>query len=164
MQRLLPCLVALVAISSPVLSQNAPAKASTPAVDNAKALEEFRADLQAARADLLAKNISLTAAEAAKFWPLYEKYQAEQNTIVDAQLEGIEEYLSGYAKLDDAKALAFIDVQMKRDEAMSALRRKWLAEFQTVVSATTAARVIQIDRRVSQALQVALSSRLPLVR
>jgi hypothetical protein len=164
MRRLLPILVALVATSVPALSQNAPAKPGPSAADTAKALEELRADLQAKRADVLAKNISLSADQAAKFWPLYEKYQAEQNGIVDAQLKGVQEYAANYDKLDDAKALAFIDVQLKRDEAMVALRRKWLPEFQKVVPTTTAVRVIQIDRRLSQAMQVVLSSQLPLIR
>jgi len=153
-----------------VFSQSAPAKqapAATPAAtpaDTAEALEELRGDLQAKRADVMAKNISLSADQAAKFWPLYEKYQAEQNAIIDAQLKGVKAYADKYDHLDDAGALAFIDTLMKRDEAMVALRRKWLPEFQKVVPTTTAVRVIQIDRRLSQAMQVVLSSQLPLVR
>jgi Spy/CpxP family protein refolding chaperone len=170
MRRLLPFVVAFAATSTPVFSQNAPAKqapAATPATapaDTARALEELRGDLQAKRADIMAKNISLSADQAAKFWPLYEKYQAEQNAIIDAQLKGVKEYAEKYEHLDDAGALAFIDVQMKRDEAMVALRRKWLPEFQKILPTTTAVRVIQIDRRLSQAMQVVLSSQLPLVR
>ena len=163
MRRLLPFLVVLVATSAPVFSQSAPAKAATPPADPAKAMEEMRADLQAQRADLMAKNISLTAAEAAKFWPMFEKFQTEQNVIIDAQLKAIREYSDKYKTLDDAAALAYVDSFLKRDEQMTALRRKWLPEFQKVVSAGTAARVIQIDRRLGQAAQVMLSSQIPLV-
>jgi Spy/CpxP family protein refolding chaperone len=164
MRRLLPILVAFVATSAPVFSQDAPATPAPTPADTAKALAELRGDLQAKRADLMAKNISLSADQAAKFWPLYEKYQAEQNAIIDTQLKGVKEYADKYDHLDDAAALAFIDAQMKRDEAMVALRRKWLPEFQKVLPTTTAVRVIQIDRRLSQAMQVVLSSQLPLVR
>src|SRR5947207_3164772 len=135
MRPLLPFLVVFAATSLPVFSQNPPASkpAAAPA-DTAKTLEEVRGDLQAQRADLMAKNISLSAAEAAKFWPLYEKFQSEQNAIIDAQLKGVQEYAANYENMDDAKSLAFIDVQLKRDEAMVALRRKWLPQFQKVVS------------------------------
>ena len=163
MRRLLPFLVVLVATSAPVFSQNAPAKAATPPEDPAKAMAEMRADLQAQRADLMAKNITLSAAEAAKFWPLFEKFQAEQNVIIDAQLKGIKEYSDKYQTLDDAAALTYVDSFLKRDEQMTALRRKWLPEFKKVVSGGTAARVIQIDRRLGQAAQVMLSSQIPLV-
>lgn len=164
MRRVLPLLVAVMAASIPSFSQNSPAKAQPSAADITKALEELRGDMQAKRSDLLAKNISLSAEQAAKFWPLYQKYQTEQNAIVDAQLKGVQEYGANYDKLDDARSLAFMDVMLKRDEEMVALRRKWLPEFQKVVPTPTAVRVIQIDRRVSNALQVMLSSQLPLVR
>ena len=65
--------------------------------------------------------------------------------------------------LDSAAALAYMDALLKRDEAMTTLRRKWLPEFQKVVPAATAVRVIQIDRRLSNAMQVMLSSQIPLV-
>ena len=167
MRHLLPFLVALVA-TAPVFSQNAPAKPAAPntpsQADTARGIEEVRADAQAQRADIMAKNLSLSAAEAAKFWPMYEKFQAEQNAIIDAQLKGIKEYSDKYKTLDDAASLAYVDSLLKRDEAMTALRRKWLPEFQKVVSGGTAARAIQIDRRLSNAMQVVLSSQLPLVR
>ena len=165
MRRLLPFVVAFVA-TAPVFSQNAPATAAKPAAEpanEAKAMADFRADLQAKRADVMAKNISLSADQAAKFWPLYEKYQTEQNAIIDAQLKGTKEFVDHYENLDEAHAKAYLDVLMKRDEAMLALRRKWLPEFEKVVPATTAVRVIQIDRRLSNVGQVVLSSQVPLV-
>ena len=167
MRTLVPLLVACVAISAPAFSQNAagaPAKPAAAPADPAKAMEDFRGDLQAKRADIMAKNISLSADQAAKFWPLYEQYQAEQNGIIDAQLKGTQEYADHYDTLDDAHALAYIEMLMKRDEAMAALRRKWLPEFQKVVPTTTAVRVIQIDRRLSTIGQAILSSQVPLVR
>ena len=162
MRRLLPILVAFVA-TAPVFSQNAPAAPAAP-VDEAKALAEFRADLQAKRADIMAKNITLSADQAAKFWPMFEKYQTEQNMIIDAQLKGTRDFVDHYANLDEAHAKAYLDVLMNRDEAMLELRRKWLPEFQKVVPVTTAVRVIQIDRRLSNVGQVLLSSQVPLVR
>ena len=168
MRRLLPVLLVFAAASAPVFCQTAPAApAPAPAAssaDTARAIEEIRADAQAQRADIMAKNISLSADQAAKFWPMYQKYQAEQNVIIDAQLKSIKQYSDKYKTLDDAASLAYVNDLLKRDEAMSALRRKWLPEFQKVVSGGTAARVIQIDRRLSNAMQVVLSSQIPLVR
>jgi hypothetical protein len=159
MRRLISSFAAVMILSGAAFAQTAPSAAEV-----SKALDELRADLQTLRADVLAKNITLTAAEAAKFWPLYEKYQAEQNVIIDEQLKGIKAYAADYDKMNDAKALAYLDTLLKRDEAMVALRRKWLPQFQKVVSPSTAVRVIQIDRRLSQAVQVDLSSQIPLIR
>ena len=127
-------------------------------------LKGFRADLQANRTDLIAKNVPLTADQAAKFWPLYQKYQAEQSAIIDEQLKGVQQYVAKYETLDDAAALAWIKALFDRDNRMNALRQKWLPSFQEVLPARLAARVIQIDRRLSMVQQMEISSRVPLVR
>jgi Spy/CpxP family protein refolding chaperone len=152
--------LAIVAISLSAHAQTA----SPTSAETTKAMEEVRADLQAQRADLLAKNISLTSDQASKFWPLYEKYQAEQNKIIDAQLKGIQNYAANYDKLDDANAVAFLNAEITRDESMAGLRRKWLPQFQKVIPTTTAVRVIQIDRRLSQVAQLKIAMSVPLVR
>jgi hypothetical protein len=157
MHRLVSCLAVVATLAGT-------ASAQTPASDVSKALDELRANLQAVRADVIAKNVTLSAAEAAKFWPMYEKYQAEQSVIMDAQFKGIKEYAANFENMDDARALAYIDSLLKRDEAMTALRRKWLPEFSKVVRPSTAVRVIQIDLRLGQSAQVDISSQVPLIR
>lgn len=172
MPRFWTCLLIAGAISIPVVTETAwpntrttaSSQSAAAAADITKTLEDYRTDLQTKRADLLAKNITLSATEAARFWPLYEKFQVEQNEILDAQLKGTQDYVANYEKLDDAKALSYLNVLLARDESMAALRRKYLPEFQKVVSTPTAVRVIQIDRRVSLLAQLELSSHLPLVR
>jgi Spy/CpxP family protein refolding chaperone len=142
--------------------QQAPqAGAAAPSVD--EALKSMRADLQSTRADIMAKNITLTAEQAAKFWPVFEKYQKEQNVIMDEQLKSIQKYADSYQTLDDAGALALVTALLDRDAKMTALRTHWLGEFQKVVPANIAARAIQIDRRLSNLAQIQISSQIPLV-
>jgi Spy/CpxP family protein refolding chaperone len=126
-------------------------------------LTAFRADMQSSRADIMAKNLSLTADQAAKFWPVFNAYQKEQNVIMDEQLKGIQQYVAGYDSLDDAAALALMKAHLDRDAKMNALRQKWLGEFQKVLPGKLAARAMQIDRRLSLVTQVELASRIPLI-
>jgi len=126
-------------------------------------LKAVREDLQGQRADIMAKNLTLTSAEASKFWPVFEKYQKEQNAIMDEQLRGIQRYIENFDKLDDASALALINAHLDKDAKAAALRRQWLGEFQKVVSAKQAARVIQIDRRLSLEQQLVYTSKIPLI-
>jgi Spy/CpxP family protein refolding chaperone len=126
-------------------------------------LTAFRADMQSSRADIMAKNLSLTADQAAKFWPVFNAYQKEQNVIMDEQLKGIQQYVAGYDSLDDAAALSLMKAHLDRDAKMNALRQKWLGEFQKVLPGKLAARAMQIDRRLSLVAQVELASRIPLI-
>jgi hypothetical protein len=54
-------------------------------------LVAVRADLQGERAEIIAKNLTLTSEQATKFWPLFQSYQNEQNLIMDDQLKGIQQ-------------------------------------------------------------------------
>ena len=150
--------VSVVAASRP---QVQPASAKTVNVE--EAMKAFRADLQASRADIIAKNVQLTAEQAAKFWPLFERYQKDQSAIIDAQLKGIQEYAEKYDKLDDATALSLVKAHLERDGRMNALRQQWLDEFQKVLPGRLAARVMQVDRRISLAQQMEITSQIPLI-
>ena len=127
------------------------------------ALAAYRADMQSTRADIMAKNLSLTADQAAKFWPVFSTYQKEQNAIMDDQLRDIQKYVDGYQTMDDATAIALIKAHLDRDARMTALRQKWLGEFQKVLPGVLAARAMQIDRRLSNVAQMEISSKLPLI-
>jgi Spy/CpxP family protein refolding chaperone len=110
----------------------------------------------------MAKNLTLTAGQAAKFWPVFEAYQKQQNAIMDAQLKGLRKYMETSETLDDATALALMDAHLERDTKMTALRRKWLTEFQKVLPTKLAVRAMQIDRRLSLAAQMEVAAQLPL--
>jgi Spy/CpxP family protein refolding chaperone len=126
-------------------------------------IQSMRLDLQSSRADIMAKNMTLTAEQAAKFWPVFNAYQKEQNGIIEGQLRDIKKYVESYDTLSDAGALALMQAHFTRDTKMNALRQKWLGEFQKVLPTKLAVRAMQIDRRLSLAAQTEVTSRIPLV-
>ena len=153
-------IASLVAVVSTAAQQAPPAPAAAPTVDDV--LKAVRSDMQSSRADIMAKNLTLTADQAAKFWPLFDKYQKEQNVIMDDHLKGIQKFVDTYQTMDDTAALAFINAHFDRDAKMNALRQKWLGEFQKVLPTKLAVRVMQIDRRLSLLAQFQVTTRIPL--
>lgn len=156
-------LLAPLTVSAADAPQGNTAAAASETVTTDQALAQYREAMQAKRADIMAKGLTLPADQAAKFWPVFEQYQKEQNVIIDAQIDAIKTYASHYEKLTDADSVAFVKALLERDAKMDALRAKYLGKFQTVVSGGTAARAIQLDRRLSQLAQAELSSQIPLV-
>jgi len=158
--------VVSIATFAPAWAQEAPAasSAAAPQLTAEEVATKFRDELQAARADVMAKELTLTAEQAAKFWPLFEEYQKEQNTIIDAQIKATQAYSDSYAKLTDADSLAYVSALLECDGRAQALRSKWLGKFQSVVPAGTASRVIQIDRQISMIGQAKVGAGIPLVR
>jgi Spy/CpxP family protein refolding chaperone len=143
-------------------AQQAPAAAAAqPSVDDM--LRAFRAEMQTAKSDVMAKNLTLSAEQAAKFWPMFDAYQKLQNEIIDEQLKDIQQYIASYDKLDDAGALKLMNAHFARDTRANQLRQKYLAEFQKVLPTTLAVRAMQIDRRLSLLSQLEVSARIPLV-
>ena len=112
----------------------------------------------------MAKNLTMTAPEAAKFWPVFDAYMKEQNAIMDEHLKGVQRYVEAFESLDDAGALALIKSHLDRDERMNAIRQKALLDLQKVVGTKLAARAIQLDRRLSLVHQLEIISRIPLIR
>ena len=154
------CLIGVSAGAWAVARQASPSPV-TPAILD-EMLQAVRADLQSDRADIIAKNVTLSSGQAAKFWPLFASYQDEQNVIMDDQLKGLQRYIDNFDSLDDAGALGLINAHFERDARMNALRKKWLGEFNEILGAKLAVRVMQIDRRLSLAHQLEFATRIPL--
>jgi len=156
------CLFNLVGVSG-IAAQQAQPVSTTPATMD-ETLAALRSDMQANRADVMAKNLTMAAEQAAKFWPVFDAYQKEQNTIMDDHLKGVQRYIESYETMDDAGALALIKAHLDRDERMNALRQKALLDLQRAVGTKLAARAIQIDRRLSLVYQLEIVAKIPLIR
>jgi Spy/CpxP family protein refolding chaperone len=127
-------------------------------------LKAVRSDLVDNHADALARNLTLTSAQAAAFWPLYKTYQEEQAAILDEQLKGIQQFIEQFDTMESVAALTLIKEHFRRDADMTALREKWLGDFQKVLGTKLAVRVMQIDRRVSLIQQFQLTTKIPLAQ
>jgi hypothetical protein len=137
---------------------------TAPTASQEEAISQFRNDLMADRADVMAKGLKMTADEAAKFWPLFEGFQKEQSAIVETQVKALKDYADQFKTLSDADALSYVNSLLELDQKMHDLRVKWLKKFQTAVPPRTAAGAIQLDRRLSHVTQVQLASQIPLIR
>lgn len=126
-------------------------------------VEQFRADIAASPAELMAEGLVLSSGEAARFWPMFEAFQKEQRAITEEQLRSVLQYRDVYKKLTDDDALDYVNSILKRDQRLLDLRVKYLALFQTVVSPRIAARAIQLDRRLGLVGQVRFASQVPLI-
>ena len=156
------CLFNAAGVSGVAAQQAQPVSTTTAAVDDT--LAAVRSDLLANRRDTMAKNLAMTPDQAAKFWPIYEKYEKEATAIMADHLKGVQRYVEAIDTLDDAGALALIKAHLDRDERMTAMRQKALVELQRAVGTKLAVRAVQIDRRLSLAYQLEIASKIPLIR
>jgi hypothetical protein len=149
---------------SPAAAPAAPAKVAANPEQEKAAAKDLEKAVMAERADIVAKNLTLTADQAARFWPVYQKYQAGFSELFAQQLDLIVKYVNGYEKLDDAAATALVVGQLDRDAKVAAYRQKWLPEFQKVLPGKLAAKFMQIDRRLALVTQLQMASQVPVIQ
>ena len=61
---------------------------------------------------MMGEMMQLSAADAAKFWPIYEQYDEELAKLNDQRVANIKEYASSYDQMTDAKADELIQKAM----------------------------------------------------
>ena len=124
-------------------------------------LDKIKADKKL----LVATNMDLTDAEAAKFWPLYDEYQRGLDQINQKLASTILEYAGAYDKgpISDATASKLLDEALTVDEAEVALKKSYAAKFSEVLPAAKAARYLQIETKIRSMLRLDLARGIPLV-
>ena len=133
-------------------------------------------DQTQAYADLMRKNLrtekqsivdaamELEAADKAKFWAVYEKYQKELNGIGDQRLANIKKYAENYSNMTDAVADQLATTALNIEDQNKALRRKYYAQFKTAMNARVAARFLQVESALGHLIDLQLASEIPLIK
>jgi hypothetical protein len=127
-------------------------------------LEGLRAELRASRKEIMAQNLTLTPDEATRFWPVYDRYQADLTRIKDDQYVLIAEYANGFGSYDDARATDFITRWLDLDVRTTALRARYVPIVREVLPGVKATSFFQIDRRVSMLIDTRIAALLPVLQ
>ena len=126
-------------------------------------IDLMRKDVRAEKADIVAKTMELDADEAAAFWPVYKKYEAEATTLGDERLAIITDYADNIDTLTDEKAKDLITRSVALEGKEQALKEQYLQQFLAVVPAKVVARFFQVDNRINTLIDLELSGQIPLV-
>jgi hypothetical protein len=156
---LLPAFTLLIALLGCSFAQ----QGSTSPVVSDQDLNLLRKDLRSDQKKIIAANMPLTEAEAQKFWPVYDQYTAEKVKINDAKLTVIKDYATNFDTLTDDQAQTLVKKWAEADQSAAQLRTSYIPQFNKVLTGKKAARFFQIDRRLSNLVDLQLSSQIPLV-
>jgi len=151
-------------VSQPIFAQAAaPAASATQQTSLDQDVKMLRSDVQAGKKQITAENLTLTADEATKFWPIYDQYATEVSKIGDQRVALIKEYAGSYDAMTDAQANAFMKKAAAIDVQFATLRAKYVPMFEKVVSAKKTAVWFQIDRRLDLLINLQLAENIPVV-
>ena len=109
--------------------------------------------------------MGLTESEAKAFWPLYEAYQKDLETIYGRVGRLIESYAAEYRAetLTDEKAKTLIDELVAIEQAEGGLNASYVPKLIKVLPHKKVARYLQIENKIRAALRYDLAANIPLV-
>jgi Spy/CpxP family protein refolding chaperone len=126
-------------------------------------IEMLRSDIRAQRKQITAQNLSLTADEATKFWPIFDQYRQEAIKPNDERWAVIKDYAANYNTMTDAQAQDYIKRSTAVDQQLLALRMKYVPVFEKVISPKKTALWYQIDRRIDLLINLQFSTVIPMI-
>jgi len=137
------------------------------ASDAQKNIQEYidlmRSDVKQRKAETLATVMQLSAADAAKFWPLYAEYDAELTKLNDLRVANIQEYAHAYDQMTNEKADQLIQKAIAYRKQRPELLAKYYERIKQALGATTAARFFQIEDQMLSIIDLQIDSSLPVV-
>jgi len=123
----------------------------------------LRDTIRANRKALVAANLTLSDEEAARFWPLYERYQGELSGVQDRTVKVIEDYTASFHDLSNDKAMKLADDWLSAEGDRVKVRRTYLEEFAKVLPGRKVVRFYQIENKMDAVLRYDLAAEIPVV-
>ncbi len=112
---------------------------------------------------IVADNLQLNEAESKLFWPIYNEYINEKNSLIDRGYAVLKKFSFNYETLTETQATEIMDeilsIQMDEYKLMEKYRKKMLKD----IPPKTVFRFFQIENKLNAINQYELANEIPLV-
>jgi len=127
-------------------------------------MEILRQKIKADKKLVVAANMDLTENEAKGFWPVYDAYQADLQTLNERLGKLIVWYADLYNSktLTDDSAKSLLDEWLAIEQAEVSMRQGYVPKLSAVLPATKVARYLQIENKIRAAIKYELADGIPL--
>ena len=127
-------------------------------------MELLRSDVVKQKTDILGQVMQFDPDEAAKFWPIYNAYDAELKRTGEQKLAMIKKYSDNYENMTDAIADELIRDAAQIDRQRFDLKLKYYGRVKEALGAITAARFLQVENQLLMLIDLQIASSLPVIR
>ena len=122
----------------------------------------LRQDIRAMKMRVIGENMSLSDAEAQKFWPIYKHYADDLHDVHNEKYALLKQYAETWATMTDQDALIYVRRSMEVDAEAQALRLKYVPVVTEVLPGKKAATFFQLERKLCLMVDLQLFSQIPL--
>ncbi|MEM6833555.1 MAG: hypothetical protein ACFBZ9_06460 [Sphingomonadales bacterium] len=114
------------------------------------------------RRAIVLQKIKLDAAEADKFWPLYDSYRNDVKLLQLDLFDNLALYAEKFAALDDDTATELLSNGVEIENKLHKLKAVHIKKAKRILTPLTALRYFQLDLNLHVAERVSLQRQLPL--
>ena len=157
--RVLPALALILGVSATPLRAEQPGGGEATEASLQVLLDAIRSNRKA----LVAVNLGLTGEEAARFWPVYDRYQQEINAVGDRWLALIEDYVASFHDLSNDKATKLVEDYLAVEAERVQVRRTYVSDFAAILPGRKVARLYQIENKMDAVIRYDLAATIPVV-
>ena len=122
----------------------------------------LRQDIRAMKMRVIGENMSLTDAEAQKFWPIYKHYADDLHDVHNEKYALLKQYAETWSTMTDQDALIYVRRSMEVDANAQALRLKYVPVVTQVLPGKKVATFFQLERKLCLMVDLQLFSQIPL--
>jgi len=122
----------------------------------------LRQDIRAMKMRVIGENMSLSDAEAQKFWPIYKHYADDLHDVHNEKYALLKQYAEMWSTMTDQDALIYVRRSMEVDKEAQALRLKYVPVVTEVLPGKKAATFFQLERKLCLMVDLQLFSQIPL--
>lgn len=124
-------------------------------------IDAIRADLRSDKINVITEAMQFNDKDAAVFWPVYKKYDAEQTKLNDERIQVIKNYADHWVSLTDDEAKKLAEKSLDLESRRADLRKGYFAEFSRVLPGLTVAKFFQLEYRLDLLVDLRIASELP---
>lgn len=151
-------------VALPALAQQPAPPAAAATAASRESIDAVRLEMRKDKRGLVERNMQLTAAEAAKFWPIYDAFQQELDRVVQRENRALLDYINAENTMTDANAKRIAREVLKAEDEEQSLRQKQFRRVLAVLPGRKAARYLQIETKLRTLQRYDIAERIPLVR
>ncbi len=127
-------------------------------------IELLKSDMRTQKVAVITEALQLTGKESSAFWPVHREYELELSEIIDDRIELIKDYAQNYDNLTDEKARELAKKVFAMEKRRTKLKKKYFKKFERALSATIAAKFIQVENQINLLVDLQIASQLPLIK
>lgn len=126
-------------------------------------IELLRTDVKKSKSQIMGDVMLLDADQAAKFWPAYQKFQAELSVLGDRVVALVRDYADHYDSMTDDVADKLANEILGIERQRNQLKKKYYDRMKDELGAITATRFLQVENQLERLVDLQIAAQLPIV-